>query len=360
MNKKISVVIATLNSERTLGRCLEALRAQDYPQDCVDIMVIDGGSTDQTRAIARHHRCRIIDNPQVEPVSAKVIGMAEATGDYLLHVDSDEILLNPKALELRVRVFQDNPQVKFVVSSGYRNPQGCPFVNCYINEFGDPFSMFFYRFSKADGFQLQSLRKMLPTRKETNDYVVFDLTSAQRQPIYENAACGNAIDLHFFRQNFSHLVGERWGPVHFFYHMQSHTKVFAVTKDDPILHDSVDSLKGFLAKVRWRIKNNIFFLEQMGQAGFLGRLQFDPQARRRKYLFVPYTLTIGPVLLDSVWLAFSRRDPRYLQHFWLCWYTLALIFFYLILRLLGWSPSLRSYGEGQKINSASGLATREK
>ncbi|MBL7085732.1 MAG: glycosyltransferase [Candidatus Cloacimonetes bacterium] len=45
---KVSVVIPTYNSERTLGMCLESIRKQGYPRNKIEIIIGDGGSTDRT------------------------------------------------------------------------------------------------------------------------------------------------------------------------------------------------------------------------------------------------------------------------------------------------------------------------
>src|SRR5262249_2618339 len=112
--KKFSIVMATLNSMRTLEASLKSIRAQDYPQDLVEIMVVDGGSTEGPLEPAARYGCRVLENPRVEPVSAKLIGMREATGDYLMHVDSDEVIVSPRALRKRARAFEDYPEVKMV------------------------------------------------------------------------------------------------------------------------------------------------------------------------------------------------------------------------------------------------------
>src|SRR5437867_942392 len=49
---RISVVIPTKDSGRTLERCLMCVREQTY--DSVEVVVVDAGSTDQTKAIASH------------------------------------------------------------------------------------------------------------------------------------------------------------------------------------------------------------------------------------------------------------------------------------------------------------------
>lgn len=347
-DKKFSIVMATLNSMRTIEPSLKALRAQNYPQELVEIMVIDGGSTDGTREIAARYGCRVLDNPRVEPVSAKLIGLKEATGDYLMHVDSDEVLVSRDALKKRALVFAENDQVKMVFATGYVTPPGVHFAARYINEFGDPFSMFFYRLSKDSRFFLPKMRKWLGTTREEVDYCLFTLTDGP-QPILENAAVGNCIDLAFFRGNFPELCDKPWGPVHFFYQMQKFTKLFAITKDDGILHFSADHWKGFLTKIKWRIRNNIFFAGDMGAAGFSGRTRFERGGTRlKKYLYLPYAFLLVAVTLDAIGLMWTRRDPRYWLHVPLTLYTAGMIVGMMALKTLGYRPDLKSYGE-QKI-----------
>lgn len=344
MAKKFSVIMATLNSMRTLEASLKALRAQDYPQDLVEILVVDGGSTDATRETALRYGCRVIDNPQVEPVSAKLIGLREATGDYLMHVDSDEVLLSTQALKKRAQIFAEQSEVKMIFATGYVSPAGVPFAARYINEFGDPFSMFYYRLSKDSRFFLKAAKRRMAVVSENADSILFEVLPSTPL-IFENAACANCIDLHFFRQNFAELCTKPWGPVHFFYHMQKFTKRFAVTKDDSVAHYSADHWKGFLGKIKWRVRNNLFFSETIGTSGFSGRTQFDSKwARVKKYFFLPYAFLILPVTIDALGLCWSRRDPYYILHVPLALYTAWTIVALSTLKLFGYRPQQKSYG----------------
>ena len=45
-NLKISVVTPTLNAASVLEAELESIRSQNYPQDKIEIIIADGGSTD--------------------------------------------------------------------------------------------------------------------------------------------------------------------------------------------------------------------------------------------------------------------------------------------------------------------------
>lgn len=49
----VAVVVAARDEEHTIGRCLDALLAQDYPAERLEIVVADDGSTDETAAVVR-------------------------------------------------------------------------------------------------------------------------------------------------------------------------------------------------------------------------------------------------------------------------------------------------------------------
>jgi len=90
----VSVVIAARNEETDLGMCLDSLLAQDYPD--LEVIVVDGGSTDRTRDIARSHapRVRLLEEPPlpegwVGKTWACATGAKAAGGEYLLFTDAD-------------------------------------------------------------------------------------------------------------------------------------------------------------------------------------------------------------------------------------------------------------------------------
>ncbi len=91
MNKpKVSVVIPTYNSERTLQDCLESIKHQDYPD--VEIIIADDGSTDSTLEIARKYTNNIYQNPLKTGEAGKAVGVKWARGEIIALIDSDNIL----------------------------------------------------------------------------------------------------------------------------------------------------------------------------------------------------------------------------------------------------------------------------
>jgi len=95
----LSIVIATYNSGNTLPMVLESIEKQTYPIKKIEILIIDGGSTDNTKYIALSYRCRFIINLKVFPAWAKYIGYKKAIGKYIMFLDSDEVIQNPTSIE---------------------------------------------------------------------------------------------------------------------------------------------------------------------------------------------------------------------------------------------------------------------
>ncbi len=85
----ISVVIPAYNEERALSDTLARLFSQsgDY-----EVILVDGGSTDGTRSIARrHHGVQIVEAPKGR-ASQMNAGAARARGEWLLFLHADTLL----------------------------------------------------------------------------------------------------------------------------------------------------------------------------------------------------------------------------------------------------------------------------
>jgi succinoglycan biosynthesis protein ExoA len=88
----VSVVIPVFNEERYIRACLESVLDQDYPQDRYEVIIADGGSTDDTRAIvesfaAEHPGVRLIDNPGRTQASGLNLAILASSGEYIARQD---------------------------------------------------------------------------------------------------------------------------------------------------------------------------------------------------------------------------------------------------------------------------------
>lgn len=101
----LSVVIVTLNEEANLSRTLASVAWAD------EIVVVDSGSTDNTRQIAESFRAKLYVEPWKGFAAQKNSALAKATGDWLLSLDADEEVEPALAGEIRVALAA-NPSVK--------------------------------------------------------------------------------------------------------------------------------------------------------------------------------------------------------------------------------------------------------
>ncbi len=108
--KSISILIPTLNAARVLGTCLESIARQDYARDQVEIIIADGGSTDETLAMARRYTDKIYSNPLKTGEAGKAVALKHANGEIVAFVDSDNILPQEDWLKRMVEPF-DDPEI---------------------------------------------------------------------------------------------------------------------------------------------------------------------------------------------------------------------------------------------------------
>ena len=77
--------------------CLEAVLAQDYPAERMEILVVDGHSTDHSRDVVTQYarqypHLRLLDNPRQTTPAALNIGIQNAHGKYLIRVDAHTVV----------------------------------------------------------------------------------------------------------------------------------------------------------------------------------------------------------------------------------------------------------------------------
>ncbi len=87
--ERMSVIIPTLNEEKYLPGLLRSIMAQE-PRP-LEVIVVDGGSTDRTAELAKALGAEVIEMPS-NIAEARNIGARAARGDYLLFLDADTVL----------------------------------------------------------------------------------------------------------------------------------------------------------------------------------------------------------------------------------------------------------------------------
>jgi len=93
----VTVIIPVRNEDAFIRQSLAAVLTQDYPSDHMEVLVIDGGSNDNTREIVQammrdYPILHLLDNPQKITPAALNVGVRHARGKYIIRVDSHTIV----------------------------------------------------------------------------------------------------------------------------------------------------------------------------------------------------------------------------------------------------------------------------
>ena len=130
MANKITVTILTRNSAKYLAECLGALAAFD------EVLLLDNGSTDDTMEIAgRFPNVSLYEHPFIGFGPMKNLAVDKASNDWILSIDSDEVL-TPElvreilSLELDDRVFYTIERDNYYHG---RLIRGCGWANDRVN-----------------------------------------------------------------------------------------------------------------------------------------------------------------------------------------------------------------------------------
>lgn len=330
----------TYNAERTIEKALVSIREQQYPQEQIEILVVDGGSSDKTVEIAKKYEAIVLNNPKKLPETAKEIGFLEASGKYAMYMDSDEIFANPNSIAERVKIFANEPEIKNVVATGKISVKNANPTVVYSNYVSDPFSFFVYNLNGNNRFD--ELKRKYSFYKKGN-YVYFKFKEDETLPLFDAAA--NMFEMEYARKAYEQSPNRSHFIANIFTFMAQETQSMGMLCEDFIYHIPEDTYSVFLNKMKWRVINNVFKPEDEG-IGFAARSKGDARLQRRQYLYVLYSASIIFPLWDSVRLSVKNKNVAFLLHFPINEYTFLQIVKYTLMKILGKKkPTVKTYGK---------------
>ena len=92
----LTVICPIYNEEKYIARCIQSIMAQDYPKEDLEVLFVDGMSTDRTREIIASYQpqcpyLRVLDNPHKIVPYAMNKGISEAKGDIIIRLDGHSL-----------------------------------------------------------------------------------------------------------------------------------------------------------------------------------------------------------------------------------------------------------------------------
>jgi glycosyltransferase involved in cell wall biosynthesis len=98
LNPKVTVVVPCFNEEDTIRGVLAALSRQTFPLEKMEVLVVDGLSTDETAARIEAFqqegtglRVRVVENPKRIIPAALNLGIHNARGEYIIRLDAHSV-----------------------------------------------------------------------------------------------------------------------------------------------------------------------------------------------------------------------------------------------------------------------------
>lgn len=109
----VSIITPSFNHAHFIRSTIESIISQNYPN--LELIVIDGGSTDETVSILREYQDKLTwisepDNGQTDAINK---GMRLAKGDIIAYLNSDDTY-EPGSLGKVVETFSQNPDVDLI------------------------------------------------------------------------------------------------------------------------------------------------------------------------------------------------------------------------------------------------------
>ena len=277
-SRTVSIVICTKNSERTLELTLKSVKVANP----LEIIIVDGGSTDRTLEIARRFTNRVYHDKNRGLAYARYMGAKLARGEYVAYIDSDVEIISADYFKSLIEEMNTNGWI------GIHAQVMTPVISNYWEE-----GMNFYFVNR---FNIPGEKKELPMmacliRRDAILEVGFDVRFR-----------GAGEDQDFWRRAYER--GYKFG----------------VSSKISVLHYHRSSFKDFIKQRIWYGKGNLILFMKYHEwkklfapiGSIVGGFRLILKYRCFKYLlfFIVWGLSIGAgEVLEISTLILGREDP---------------------------------------------------
>lgn len=241
----ISVIMPVYNGEKRLPKCLGSIRKQSYPQEKIEIIIVDDDSQDHTAFVAeKQFGAKVVRNGTHDPERGKSIGIEHAAGEYLFFMDDDNILTHKTWLENLVRAVVDENCVGGQVSNfAYRKNASLPDKYMALYGCGDP-AVYYLR--RRDHMMKTEKKWCLGGQvlKDTRRYFKIKFDSRTLPTIGSQG--------FLIKKEYVHMI--KWQP--FFYHIDSNLELIRQGYDnyiimkDSVVHNHSVNYRDFMGKIK--------------------------------------------------------------------------------------------------------------
>lgn len=317
---KVSVCIPTYNNEKTIEFCLNYIKSQDYPKELVEIIIVDGGSADNTRQICAQYTDIILDNPDKIEEKARVLAVKNSTGEILAFIDADN-LLEDKSIFVKIARSFNSGRIDFAEPKFYSSRSSDDFITKYISLIGgdDPVAVYLGIYDRYCYFKSDWTDSLYEVSARDKDWDIVKLKNISDMPPLGANTC-------FIKKDA--LLRNKYDPflhTDVIYRILLNNNLFAKVNVG-IIHKQGGSLVNFLKKKIRRINRDY---------NSLGReYHFSVNKGRAIGLFLK-CLFILPLVIDSIVGYVNKKDKVWIIHPAMVLLTVAVYVYSLLLKKNG-------------------------
>ena len=139
---QISIIIPTFNEADFIAPCITSLLEGDYPSSKIELLVIDGGSTDETCAVVNslrstYQQIKLLHNPKKIVPSAMNIGIEAASNEIIIWVGAHALYQHDYLLNcVRILLEEDCASVGGIIKPIGKTMVGKAIAIATVNKFG--------------------------------------------------------------------------------------------------------------------------------------------------------------------------------------------------------------------------------
>lgn len=309
----VSVVLNVYNESENIENCLGKIRNQNYPQEKIEIILVDDDSEDDTLERAKKFNVRVARSGYRNRERAKSIGIEHARGEFILFMDADVFLIGNDWIKRAVGYLLENPSAVAVQNIRWQYKKNDYLANRYCNLFGinDPFVLFLDKRGA-----LMATEHDWPNResivKKAKDYHLVKFNS-------ENLPTMGAQGFMARRKL---ILRGSWSP--YFFHLdiihelvEKGVNQFVLAKL-PVEHKYITTVREFYEKLA---RNLTLFLELEKYRKYkygVGSAKFFFAIFLMMSFFYPFFQALGGFL--------KKRDPAWFLHPIFC-FTIPIMYF---------------------------------
>lgn len=308
----ISVLVPTLNAEKVLTMCLDSVLVQDYPKRLIEIIVADGGSTDQTLEIAKKYGAKIYQNPLKTGEAGKAVALRQAQGELIALIDSDNILPEKDWFLRMVEPFVDSEVFgSEPIEYTWRSQDGFITRYCALIGVNDPLCLFLGNYDRRNLLTGKWTEISLES-KDQGKWIKINLPKGILPTIGAN---GTMLRRSVFR---NYEAGDYFVDIDIIYDLvEKGQNKFAKVKIGIIHLYCGSNISTFIRKQKRRIKDFLFLKKQEMRS-----YPWDKSNKLGLFKFILYCLVVVPLFLQAFRGFLKKPDWAWFFHPLACWITL--------------------------------------